>query len=188
MRDEVTGINGSKNKCSQNIEDKHKFNPSPNIEYHSTEITRIVTPLTSIIKKSKSKSVTQFSFRDRLFAAVSLSEDMTVDCQLSEFDAVSEKKILSPSRKIQNENDVHQKQNQYLSNWYISAENSPVGTLVESFGGSNITAGSIYNSAAFYPVPSIMLLRREESVGEANLSDRSSSPFDLLAENGKTDN
>ena len=141
-----------------------------------------------MIKKSKSENATQFSFRDRLFAAVSSSEDMTVDCKLSDLDSNSDKKILPPSWKIQKENDTHQKQMQYLSNWYISAENSPDGTLTESFGGSTITAGAIYNSAVFYTEPTLMLLGREEWVGESNLSGRSLSPFGLLADDDKTEN
>ena len=184
----IADIKGSKIQSNNNIEEKKKYDSSPINKTVSTEITRSVTPFTNRIKKSKSESVTQFSFRDRLFAAVSSSEDMTKDFQSINLNTHTDKSALSPSWKMQKENDMQQKQKQMqkISNWYISADNSPDGTLLESFGGTNITAaGAVYtkSSSVFYTVqPTLLLLGRrdEEMVGESNLSERSLSPFNFL--------
>ena len=184
----IADIKGSKIQSNNNIEEKKKYDSSPIYKSVSTEITRSVTPLTNSIKKSKSESVTQFSFRDRLFAAVSSSEDMTKDFQSINLNTHTDKIALSPSWKMHRVNDIQQKQKkmQKISNWYISADNSPDGTLLESFEGTNITAaGAVYtkSSSVFYTVqPTLLLLgrREEEMVGESNLSERSLSPFNFL--------
>ena len=186
----IADMKGSRIQNNNNIEEKKKCNSSSINKSVSTEITRFVTPFTNRIKVSKSESVTQRSFRDRLFAAVSSSEDMTKDLQSINLDTHSDRNELSPSWKMRKENDVQQKQKQTqkISNWYISADNSPDGTLLESFGGTNITAaGAVYTSGVgvFYTSqPTLLLLGKKNDgmVGESNLSEHehSSSLFDCL--------